>query len=250
MTASGSAILRVRDGVDQRPRSRKAVFVVGALFPLGIVSACAGRTTSTTCGEGTVYVNEECLAVAADVGTPIDANGEEVLDAAGSEDSNRPDAAPVGSEACPDTALLVNCAADCGGTTVNCTQAKCRAGLSPDDSIPMVEVSAFPAVLRTPDRPGTDPNCSNSCQVATAKYALAFRLHIAPLAPGAKVTVSPPWEIGIFGNSAPYCIGMDPHAQCRIVVEKTRSLLVFTKDENAPSRNIRIERLIEGDVCP
>lgn len=256
-----------------------------------IVAACGGHSVTNTaeCAAGTSPYNGVCVipeaggggdaylapdSVEADSGA--DAPSDVGADAATKTDALMGDDAPSNdataaidapdtsspSDPCPsnsnDTTVLINCDPHCGdaGPTA-CLPATCGHGPItlpyPSGLLPQ----SF--VIRTPEAPGTDPNCALDCPGSGYAYGIGIELPGTGVQGGGfQLTVEPPWMIVGFGK--PYCdyqVVDDAEAPGAVASHcwwadtvGGYQLFVVTTDPNAPARNIRITSYLSATECP
>lgn len=225
----------------------RVCLVLGPLTAVG----CGGSGSSVTCGPGTHDSEGQCVV---DGPAPTDAvsdslsseTGDAAIPPDGGADLGPNDTAgDVGtSDPCPAT-LAVNCATSCGGPTENCALVKCQ-----DNRFLPVTITSldqFPYVLRSPDRPGRDPNCQPRCGTGNTEYGLAVAIHL-PTPAKLRARASAPWVASTLTPELPYCLY--PEFGACIYMETAETNVLFaTTDPNSPARNLTIEIAPDG-ACP
>lgn len=238
--------------------------VLGTLVAGVALAGCGDSAKSgASCGEGTVEVNGTC--VVADTGTPADSTAdtteqdvadsttgdsmmESATDANLDTQTSEADAASA-SDPCPALTAKYNCSDTCGGP-VGCDAVKCGA----NPLLRILDYPELPMVFRTPDHPGTDPNCAKNCaslgSAKTPLYGIGFRVVMPYISSGVRVRVDPPWSVHTFDVYRGFC-EQDSYGQC-IANADRQSVLISTHDPNAPARNVYVERVDPdaGPACP
>jgi hypothetical protein len=101
------------------------------------------------------------------------------------------------------------------------------------------------AIIRTPDRPGVDPQC-DQCEGGGFAYAIAFQVSHAD-SNGYTVSVGAPWNVYLFSSSQYVGIYCPAHLQNAAScyaggqLQNPQGFVVATSDPNAPARNITIQ---------
>ncbi len=247
--------------------SRAHVFGYSVLGLVLALVGCGGDTVTNVaqCGPGTVPVDGVCVVAdggSSESGTDAGSEQDGSITPDASPDSvasdGEPDSdigdAPPGDTAssgdpCPTVPIAVNCSTSCGGKTVNCAPGvTCSTSPGTDPGFTITNEAQLPLVLRTPDKPGIDPNCPKDCADPPGPaFTMRVRMAFSPSSPGVRVTVGAPWEIHRAFVTRPYCPDIRyPKPQCHEPFPNTE-FIVTTTDPDAPSRNILIEK--EGP-CP
>jgi hypothetical protein len=98
-------------------------------------------------------------------------------------------------------------------------------------------------VLRTPSKPGTDPDC----QCSDTTYGIALLLPSDPPGAAWRVTVTAPWHIKT--SIPPSFCDVSASSQC-VVVTAFVPLVLATDDPSAPARNVTFEIVPSNTQCP
>jgi hypothetical protein len=250
------------------------------LIAAAVAVSCSGNSVSSllSCGPGTHPVDGQCVPVASDGGPSADAgpvqqqNGPDASDSGGiiedasgaeydsapnSEGGITPESGPVsdGSDPCPPTTAStpVQCDPACPGSTPStCSMVTCASSATV-----MLNLgnSGDSTIVRTPDHPGTDPNCRTQCDSGPYVYGMGFILE-PPFFP-VLITVGSPWVILTEGGAQPFCnvSGSVISQGCYFLGQRTPNSLpqpvyIMTSDPEAPARNITFfqENVVMG--CP
>jgi hypothetical protein len=271
-------------------RYARELAIAACCVPAAAAAACGGSpgSVNTTCGPGTVAENGSCQVVSSQDGSADSAIFDADLDGDGTssgkdanaldgvqsddgspdsvpDDAASPDGGPTQSDPCPydpDSGLsqdpsFIECDPHCGKTYPGfldasarlCPQTKCSAM----PTLPL-SLGLGTTVMRTPDAPGTDPNCAVQCP--NGDYVYGIGLQISASLGDLLVRVGSPWEI-IEYSQKPFCA--DSHAvvatNCAYVYVPATSgvvedLYIMTKDPGAPARNITFEGANGKTSCP
>ena len=139
---------------------------------------------------------------------------------------------------CPEGSVL-DCSGQCGASA----DPLCEKGYCGHDSGGIVlgsdfipPYTDFPMTVRTPARPGLDPDCDCEWE----RFGIQFRVS-NPNDSTVRLSVEPPWWIEFdYRDYDDYCrLGRDRH-QC-VVVEDAIYAYVLTSDPDAPARNLTID---------
>jgi len=239
--------------------SHSAVAVgLGCALLIGCLGCSTTNNTTvvdTKCGPGTELVDGTCVPTSMDAAadqssppdtaTPLDSSTTD-----GSLVETAPDA-PVDTFAlgdpCPAKPVDVNCSSSCAGspTQLNCSKVKCG---TPFASTLRVKETDLPFVMRTPDKPGTDPACAASTCAPTSALAYGMFIRTVFLAGNYfKATVAPPWQFYQHTGGDYYCPAAE-WGQC--IVAAGTDVLVGTRDPSAVPRNVVFEPVPYGTKCP
>lgn len=249
--------------------------VLAAGSCMSAVAACSGSNGPNfgpMCASGTVLANGECVLAPSDASSPAEDAGAPRQDEASVGRDGAPpppsDAAAVdadaqasGGDPCPPYVIDANCSSACGGPNADCEQVRCQmtdaASVAPP--VHLTSWSQLPFTMRTPDHPGVDPECDQTCtsifgQRGTAvDYGMAVWIDMPYPNYGIRVFVDPPWQMLPFDGRIPWCASNPAAANSYCMYERNADLqlLVFTEDPNAPSRNVRIEAApADQQQCP
>jgi hypothetical protein len=229
-----------------------------------LAGGCSGSDTTfgPSCGAGTVLHDGQCVVASSDAGQAdalVDrADGSEsadvmasVSDAPSGSVSDAPasaaDAAP--SDPCPVASYSIaqNCDSTCSTlSTTSCSQARCGSG----GQAASISFISSPLAVRTPDAPGTDPDCATECPGGGVAYAMTDLLVVSK---DVDVRVAAPWAVYFQPANGPTPFPTCPlPAQTSSCVHVPASategaLFIVTNDPQAPARNVYIEA---GDACP
>jgi hypothetical protein len=147
------------------------------------------------------------------------------------------------SDPCPLTPGL-DCSGECGGPVAACGPYECTSTTGPLPTL-ITSYSEFPFVIRTPDHPGTDPNCQPRCGAGNTVWGIGIRLAL-PYGDSndIRIRVGDDWSINHFFETLPFCI--DPIVKPALGCYRTPNTgrgewFVATIDPNAPARNITID---------
>ena len=165
------------------------------------------------------------------------------------------------SDSCPpvvngDVELFFDCDKTCCASDPGCYQTETEAGVAPQCSTAAcggggVVTGQGSFVVRTPERPGTDPACTAACPSDGYVYGLRFDIGLS--ATWLLVEVGPPWEI-VWGSSTPFCTdstSLVSTTGCAAVAKAgSPTVYVMTKDPNAPARNITFIAAFTQPSCP
>lgn len=200
--------------------------VSAALVALGVL-ACSSSTTinnGATCGAGTHLANGACVAD----------------DAGADSGGDTPAACPT------DAKVLLDCSGTCIPKGAQCAINSCATANA--FALPPIFTSAdqLPAVLRTPDHPGTDPKCLADCAAGDTVWVFGFHYKLpADSKKAVWMTVDPPWHFTF--NFETHCtyskVGSSkyPPQQCIPGLADDDAFFVYTTDPAAPARNVRLE---------
>ncbi len=148
---------------------------------------------------------------------------------------------------CPTKKPIIDCSTGCGGPSASCAQAMCTNTFYSADPKP-----AFPYVIRTPSKPGTDPACVKQCGNGSTVYGigLAWNFPVKPMF-GMKVTVPKPWFVKIDYLDDPnhYCL-TGKESQCAVYGTVSDNVYVLTTDPTAPAVNAVVEEVPWPATCP
>jgi hypothetical protein len=208
-----------------------------------VVCSCSGKTLESsgpTCGAGTALIDGECRA-SRDAGVINDDRSDE-----------EPEAGVIlpPADPCLPQSVEVNCSTTCGDGTSNiaCDALTCRPALGPEPTGIVRLKSDQRFVVRTPERPGRNQRCEQSCSSQHAAYALAFRVETPTKA--FRITVGAPYRVDEVPNGqSTYCPSAATHETCA-VFDRAKTLLVWTADPNAPARNVIVEPVPATTTCP
>ena len=250
----------------------KTVLAMTSALLVGTFSipACSSGSSSTVrCGTGTTKQGDQCVGTSDDGGL-VDATSEAGSDAGSSSDGNvAADAPPDGDAAayvadpCPTDPIAVNCASTCSAGTTPCGNTTCKHTAIEPVNLPSGQPSPSPfarTILRTPDQPAVDPECTSSCMNSQApnrhsSIRFGMSLDIGPYGNSSfwtEVRVGPPWRIEVGpGPGYPlFCPYDDPNRgivqkQGCALVNGGETVLIWTDDPNAPSRNVYIHQVAD-----
>ena len=148
---------------------------------------------------------------------------------------------------CPTKKPIIDCSTGCGGPSASCAQAMCTNTFYSADPKP-----AFPYVIRTPSKPGTDPACVKQCGNGSTVYGigLSWNLPVGGYV-GMKVTVPKPWfaKIDYLNDPNHYCL-TGKESQCAVYGAVSQNVYVLTNDPNAPAVNALVEEVPWPATCP
>lgn len=219
------------------------------------------------CGPGTYESSGTCLPEAADAAsdTSIDGGGsgeggadDGSPDAAGDELGDSSPDAPMDTastwidDPCPlaGTGIQVNCdlpggAPACSAGLNPCSATACGA---PGGGIDVYSSAQYPYWMRTPSHPVALWECVSLCGAGDTIFGMG--VHLEGLNADFRVTVAAPWKI-VQGTSPGYCMSAAEPSECVVIPEAPNVYVaIVTNDPNAPARNVRIERVPHGTVCP
>jgi hypothetical protein len=257
------------------PRTRA---LLGVLLAYGsVVAACSGSPKGDICGPGTTEQDGECVTnTDGDAASSADGRDSSVVMDGGTHDVGaadglQPPDAPIDSavsdglpfadappesaeaEGPPDQCYVPNfyymsCDPSCPGPADAgnmCAMATC----GPSIAVPVASPSQSPngfSTIRTPNAPGTDPNCATQCPGGGFAYGIGLAVTDNPYP--FTVAVSPPWVVFAAFANAPFCPGSAPSSCLAIKAATTTTVNIMTTDPNAPARNVTFS--IGADKCP
>ncbi len=200
---------------------------------------------SPTCGAGTVLVDGVCVAADAAV-TDTSSSSDVGGDGAAPDTATASGDAPAevagdagGADPCPTKPAALDCSGMCGGAKGACDDRTCWKG----GDLAYAQLKApGPWIVRTPDKPGTNPKCArcgpkvvSTVMVAVDTSTLSFPLNRV------RFSVAPPWHLGFSNSGCP-----ELPEQCKVA----EGVVVYTDDPNAPARNVTIDLIKFGEGCP
>jgi hypothetical protein len=255
-TGFGFALVSLR-------RMIAAIRVAAMVLAVSAGAAACGGSDKVTCGSGTQLRNGVCiLSPGSDASiAPPDAAAQS-MDAAQAADTDAPvdaavdaDSATAQPDLCPEAAdASYAFLEDCDD---HCTQSPQMMDRCPDLTCSTVvreiaggfSPSLDTDLFRTPNAPGTDPQCLTACSQGYV-YGFGFRVGLGF---SIIVRVGDPWVI-IAHSLQPYCTDSNSLvlSHCaRIDLSPTHAEYVFvmTKDPNAPARNITIQVVTGNEAC-
>jgi hypothetical protein len=219
----------------------------------------AGILDSTTSAdsEASVGADTQVEAVAiADGGAEAmsSSDADTTVDATVDATGDLPEPCPSSMTYDSGPAYLIVCDQTCFDASVAgiCRAATCSSG-------PTLLPQYFPQIgepilLRTPDRPGTDPSCAALCDGgASYAYVMSFTFNY-PAATGyfpVRIAVEAPWEIvgwGIVGRACQPASG--PFECVSASLPYNSSFAIGTRDPNARARNVIISTDHSSQSCP
>lgn len=123
-------------------------------------------------------------------------------------------------------------------------------------TVTIADPSKLPFVIRTPSKPGTDPNCAAACGVSwlpASTYGVGVSVAV-PNDPSKqlKATIGAPWRVLMTWPDGDWCIDATSQPLCKVWNFNSYAVVAFiTDDPNAPARNGTIEEVPKGTgVCP
>jgi hypothetical protein len=260
--------MRVTNQGTRRASASQALGVIAVLGLCGstAVLACSGATGAdigqqANCGHGTVVSGNQCVGADA-AASPEGSSEAGLADSQGLPETgvadalDAPDVVTWTADPCPAEPLAVDCSSSCGSAQYDCNQntVSCNP-FRTSMSDPQIIKLTIPITLRTPDKPGKDPKCVQSCShmtnVLQPVYALAFDVETNSAMDLFEVRVGPPWWIEqVYTFNAPiFCPPVTPDVPrgqgCEGYKGGGRTILVWTDDPNAPARDVTI-RQVQG----
>jgi hypothetical protein len=249
----------------RRVRGSRTLGVIAVLGLGGSTAAlaCSGATGAdigqqANCGHGTVVSGNQCVGVDA-AASPEGSSEAGLADSQGLQETgvadalDAPDVVTWTADPCPAGPLAVDCSSSCGPAQYACNDNTFTCNLSRTSmNDPRITKLSIPTEMRTPDRPGIDPKCVDSCSNKTSvlhpAYAMAFNIQTADVSVIFEVRVGAPWWIEALDtfNAPIFCPPIPatvPRGQGCASYRGGRPLLVWTDDPNAPARNITVRQV-------
>jgi hypothetical protein len=157
------------------------------------------------------------------------------------------DTAAPPPDPCPAPSIYdTNCDRNCPHLTASCPAALCGTQAR---SLIVTEQTVFPFIVRTPQAPGSDPNCATQCDAGGFSYGLGYTVYRPSGGPAFTARVGAPWVI--VKSQVPFCT--DSYSQvgnCESFPTSYGSyILVMTADPNAPARNVSFDTAT-AQPCP